>query len=331
MDTGTHFAMGIGLFGLAHLDPAVVSDPVTAQSVLMGTVIGSQAPDFDGLFRFKGGAAYVRNHRGFSHSFPMILVWASLITFILSFIHEGASLSHLFLWTLLAVAVHVLIDCFNSYGTQALRPLSHRWIAWDVLNIIDPFILIVHLAGFLLWWGTPIQPGLLFAGIYSSIILYVAWRWWVHRTLVRRVANMAKQAKRISVIPTFRPSLWKLVVEEHGRIRFGEIHRGRIRLTDEIPDTDREHPAVAASLKDPDIASFLCFSDYRYVRVQTFGNGYKVHWADVRYYHKKHFPFVAIAYLDRNLDVINSYIGWSSEERLEKKIPAHVRLKPLEK
>ncbi len=320
MDTGTHFAMGIGLFGLAHLDPAVTSHPVTAQAVLLGTVLGSQAPDFDGLFRFKGGAAYIRQHRGLSHSFPMIFVWASLITFILFLTHEGASLLSLWMWTLLAVAVHVLIDCFNSYGTQALRPLSRRWIAWDVLNIIDPFILTVHLAGFLLWWWTPIHPGALFAAIYSLIILYTAWRWRIHRALVRKVAMQAKQAKRISVIPTIRPSLWKLVVEEDGRVRFGEIHRRKIRWTDEIPDTDREHPAALASLKDPDIASFLYFSDYGHVQVQPFGDGYKVRWADVRYYHKKRFPFVAVAYLDHNLDVIRSYIGWSSEQRLEKKI-----------
>lgn len=320
MDTGTHFAMGIGLFGLAHLDPAVASHPVTAQAVLLGTVLGSQAPDFDGLFRVKGGAAYIRQHRGLSHSFPMIFVWASLITFILSFTHAGASLLSLWLWTLLAVAVHVLIDCFNSYGTQALRPLSRRWIAWDVLNIIDPFILIVHLAGFLLWWWTPLHPGALFAAIYSLIILYTAWRWRIHRNLVQKVAKQASQAKRISVIPTIRPSLWKLVVEEDGRIRFGEIHRRRIRWSDEIPDTDREHPAALASLEDPDIASFLYFSDYGHVQVQPFGDGYKVRWADVRYYHKKRFPFVAVAYLDHNLNVVSSYIGWSSEQRLEKKI-----------
>ncbi|MEW9032893.1 MAG: metal-dependent hydrolase, partial [Planifilum fimeticola] len=178
----------------------------------------------------------------------------------------------------------------------------------------------VHLAGFLLWWWTPIHPGALFAAIYSLIILYTAWRWRIHRALVRKVAMQAKQAKRISVIPTIRPSLWKLVVEEDGRVRFGEIHRRKIRWTDEIPDTDREHPAALASLKDPDIASFLYFSDYGHVQVQPFGDGYKVRWADVRYYHKKRFPFVAVAYLDHNLDVIRSYIGWSSEQRLEKKI-----------
>jgi len=320
MDTGTHFAMGIGLFGLAHLDPAVTAHPVTAQAVLLGTVLGSQAPDFDGLFRFKGGAAYIRNHRGFSHSIPMIFVWTAFIVIILSFTHREASLFPLWMWTFLAVSIHVLIDCFNSYGTQALRPFLHRWIAWDVLNIIDPFILIAHLAGFLLWWMTPIQPGILFAGIDSLIILHILWRWRVHRTLVRRVTETAPQAKRISVIPTLRPSLWKLVVEEEGRIRFGEIRRRKIRWKDEVPDTDRDHPAAVASTKHPDIASFLYFSDYGHVRVQPFGDGYKVRWADVRYYHKKRFPFVAIAYLDRNLVVVDSYIGWSSEQRLEEKI-----------
>jgi inner membrane protein len=320
MDTGTHLAMGIGLFGLAHLDPAVASHPTTAQAVLLGTLLGSQAPDFDGLFRLKGCAAYIRNHRGFSHSFPMIFVWTALIALILTLTHEGASLLPLWMWTLVAVAVHVLIDCFNSYGTQALRPLSHRWIAWDVLNIIDPFILIAHLAGFLLWWLTPIRPGGLFAGIYFLIILYVAWRWWTHRTLVQKIAKKIDRVKRISVIPTIRPALWKLVVEEDGLFRFGEVHWRKIRWKDEIPDTDREHPATVASLKHPDIASFLYFSDYGHVQVQPFGDGYKVRWADVRYYHKKHFPFVAVAYLDRNLTVVDSYVGWSSEQRLEKKI-----------
>ena len=53
MDTATHFAMGIGLFGLAHLDPTLSSQPETAQAILVGTVIGSQAPDFDGLSRLR--------------------------------------------------------------------------------------------------------------------------------------------------------------------------------------------------------------------------------------------------------------------------------------
>jgi inner membrane protein len=320
MDTGTHLAMGIGLYGLAHLDPAVASHPATAQAVLLGTLLGSQAPDFDGLIRFKGGAAYIRNHRGISHSLPMIFVWSVLLTFGISLATEGASVLHLWLWTFLAVAVHVLIDCFNAYGTQALRPFSHRWIAWNAINIIDPFILGAHVAGFLLWWLTPVDPGLLFAGIYLLIVLYVARRWWIHRLLVRKVAEQVGTVKRICVIPTFRPGLWKLVVEEEGRVRFGEIHRQRIRWTDELQDTDREHPAALASLKDPDIAAFLYFSDYGHVRVRPWGDGYEVRWADVRYYHKKHFPFVAIAFLDRNLSVVDSYIGWSSEQQLEKKI-----------
>ena len=47
MDTGTHFVMGIALGGLATLDPVVVDGSVTAQAVLVGTILGSQAPDID--------------------------------------------------------------------------------------------------------------------------------------------------------------------------------------------------------------------------------------------------------------------------------------------
>lgn len=68
MDTGTHLIMGIGLGGLAAIDPVVAANPAIHTAVLLGTVIGSQAPDLDGLLRLKGNAIYIRNHRGISHS-----------------------------------------------------------------------------------------------------------------------------------------------------------------------------------------------------------------------------------------------------------------------
>src|SRR5690606_39974072 len=125
-----------------------------------------------------------------------------------------------------------------------------------VLHITGPFLLTAHLAGFLLWWRTQVHPGVLFAAIYGLISLFAAWRWRIHRSLVRMVQKQAKQAKRISVLPTIRPSRWKLVVEEESRVRFGEIRRRRIRWTDEIADTDRNHPAALASLKELGRASW---------------------------------------------------------------------------
>ncbi len=56
MDTGTHVVMGVGLGGLATLDPNVTQDPVMMQAVMIATIVGSQAPDFDTVLKFKNNA-----------------------------------------------------------------------------------------------------------------------------------------------------------------------------------------------------------------------------------------------------------------------------------
>ncbi|KHF29410.1 hypothetical protein LR68_01771 [Anoxybacillus sp. BCO1] len=53
MDTGTHVLMGFALGGLATFDPAIANDPTLAHAVLIGTLVGSQAPDIDTVFKLK--------------------------------------------------------------------------------------------------------------------------------------------------------------------------------------------------------------------------------------------------------------------------------------
>ena len=72
-----------------------MASSVTAQAAL-GTV-SALSPDLDGLSGVKGGAAYIRQHRGLAF-LPDDLCLGLLITFILSFTHAGASLLP-WLWT----------------------------------------------------------------------------------------------------------------------------------------------------------------------------------------------------------------------------------------
>ena len=80
MDTGTHLVIGLGLAGLSQIDPSISANTAATTAVFIGTVIGSQIPDIDGLLRFKGNAVYIRNHRGRSHSLPALPLWTLLIT-----------------------------------------------------------------------------------------------------------------------------------------------------------------------------------------------------------------------------------------------------------
>jgi len=84
MDTSTHITMGFGLAGLAYLDPNVATNPELATAVMIGTVIGSNAPDFDYTIKIlKGNGMYTEHHRGLSHSLPAIIIWPILIAYII--------------------------------------------------------------------------------------------------------------------------------------------------------------------------------------------------------------------------------------------------------
>ncbi|MNN74328.1 hypothetical protein D3C81_1905180 [compost metagenome] len=80
------------------------------------------------------------------------------------------------------------------------------------------------------------------------------------------------------------------------------------------------HPAVDASKSHPDVAAFLYFSSFACAELREHEWGYEVRWADVRYRHRKQYPFVAALLLDRDMKPIDSYVGWLSETRLYKKL-----------
>jgi len=45
-----------------------------------------------------------------------------------------------------------------------------------------------------------------------------------------------------------------------------------------------------------------------------------VRWVDVRYRYRKQYPFVAVVLMDLNLAPLQSYVGWLSDDRLEKRL-----------
>ena len=235
MDSGTHLVMGIGLAGLASVDPAVASDGTLYAAVLIGTVIGSQAPDLDGVLRLKSNAAYIRNHRGASHSLPAIAIWSTVISFLLEaafrfklpWLHVGG-------WVLLAVCVHVFTDLFNTYGTQAARPFTQKWISWNIIHIFDPIIFISHLIAIVLWAFGIGQPAIVFPLLYAFLILYYIWRTVTHRTLQKRLVKLDPSymvGDQFVLIPTISLYDWNVLKRRgDGRFFIGRLQARKAAL-----------------------------------------------------------------------------------------------------
>lgn len=323
MDTGTHLVMGIGLAGLAMVDSAVASDPALQTAVLIGTVAGSQAPDLDGLLRFRGNACYIRNHRGMSHSLPAIAIWTLLITGILQlFYHGGLPWLHLGGWVLLAVCLHVFTDLFNAYGTQAMRPFNDKWISWNIIHIFDPVVFSVHVIAILLWAGGLVNPAVLFPIMYLFVALYFVWRTITARITMQNLPAMDREHREgetYIAVPTISLSFWNVVKQaDDGSFVIGNLKNGVIEWVDRARCSD--HPAVEKSKSDPSIRSFLYFTSFACAEVKEHDWGYEVRWSDVRYRHRKQYPFVAVLLMNRQYETVGSYVGWLSDDRLMKRL-----------
>jgi len=322
MDTGTHLVIGLGLAGLAQMDPAIAGSTEATIAVMLGTVIGSQAPDADGLLRFRGNAAYVRNHRGTSHSLPALVLWSVLITGIIGLIFPPLPLLHIGLWVLGAVAFHVFTDMFNIYGTQAAKPFTKKWIAWNVIHIFDPFIFFSHLAALALWALHAARPQTIFPVLYALIAFYYAFRTLQHAYWEKRARHQDsdyQEGDRIHLFPTVNYTAWNVVKKRaDGTFVVGDLHGGRLRWIDKIACDI--HPAIDASKRHPDVSAFLYFSSFACARVRERTGGYEVRWVDVRYQYRKQYPFIAVLRMDEEYKVLYSYVGWVSDSRLEKKL-----------
>lgn len=80
MDTGSHLLLGVTLAGLAHATGFVGTDPAVGQALMIATVVGSHAPDFDTVVRLRGITSYIRFHRGITHSIPALFLWPLIIS-----------------------------------------------------------------------------------------------------------------------------------------------------------------------------------------------------------------------------------------------------------
>ncbi|WP_174732567.1 metal-dependent hydrolase [Mesobacillus harenae] len=321
MDTGTHMVMGLALGGLATLDPVVAQDPATASAILVATVIGSQAPDIDTVLKLKNNAVYIRNHRGITHSIPAVLLWPLFISGGIFLFHPGADLFHLWIWTFIAVFLHVFVDIFNAYGTQALRPFSSKWLALGVINTFDPFIFGIHSVGLFLWaFGA--HPGYTFLAIYAVIVVYYIKRIIYKRSVLKSVQHLVPDSTEIIIAPTMKYHHWRIAVMNKHQFFVGRAYKNDVRILDQfnrvpVPET----PVLAAAKRDKNLSAFLSFSPVYRWELDELEDHYEVRFIDLRYRSNGHYPFVAVVKIDQDLQVLSSYTGWIySEEKLRKKL-----------
>jgi len=314
MDTASHVLVGVTLAGLAAaIDPAASGTPEVATAIMAATVIGSNAPDLDVLVRIRGKAAYIRAHRGATHSLYALPLWAAAIGSTLAYaIGIPEEIWTVMLWAFVAVVFHVGLDLLNAYGVQCMRPITKKWLHLDVLCLFDPYLFGLHLFAAVGWLTGLLPPAPAFIAVYAVSFLYIGWRFAARRGAVRRLRDAGFAREGLTLLPNLNGNVWHFAAETENCYVTGKLDGGRLTLGESYPrrwDVDM-HPAVKATLETDGVRAMRLFADRLHVQCKEHAEGYEVTWSDIRFWHDHRLPFRTDVLLDRDMNVIRDRLGW---------------------
>lgn len=104
-------------------------------------ILAANAPDLDVVSAFAGSHVYLEQHRGFTHGFLAVPVFAILCAAVGRLFTRTA-----YPWLLAFCAAftagvsHLLLDWTNIYGIRLLAPFSSHWFRADIASVFDPFL-----------------------------------------------------------------------------------------------------------------------------------------------------------------------------------------------
>jgi inner membrane protein len=216
VDPLTHVAAGL-------VCSQLVRSPSRWVAALAG-VLFAVLPDLDYFFIFWDRLAFIRYHRGFTHSLvalPLLALAGALI---------GRALSGprwfrpLVLIGLAVLASHLLLDLATSYGTQIFSPFSRHRFSLDWVFIIDPYLTALVAAGAVSAlafssWGP--RLGAWFLAAASGYILMCACYHHQALNLARQVFQTAEaQEQVVAALPQpFSCRRWQLIAACPGETR----------------------------------------------------------------------------------------------------------------
>lgn len=287
----------------------------TALATLTMT-LATEAPDLDVVANFWGGVTGLQHHRGFTHSlFGAPFVAAFTVAGVYGIYRLRRSRGKaptmaprwalLFAFAWLGALVHLFQDSTNSYGVRPFAPFSPRWYSWDIVPIIDPFMLLALFLALVV----PAISGLISeevgaqkgrfrgrgAAIFALVVLggLIFARFIEHRRAVvalNSVTYSGENPVRVSAFATiWNPFSWNAVVETQDffellpvNSRAGELDPHNLAVVRYKPE---ETPVTLAAKKSRLGRVYLDWAQYPFVQATRLpeGNRHLVIFSDLRF------------------------------------------------
>ncbi|MGZ9030077.1 MAG: metal-dependent hydrolase [Burkholderiaceae bacterium] len=158
MDTLTHALSG-ALIGRALAAPNRArralperwfGPPLSAAQAVAVGAVAAAFPDIDFVLNWVSDLAYLRGHRGVTHSVLLLPLWSVLLGFLFALLFRRRELWKRAGWIAASgLALHIVGDWITQFGTMLLAPLSDARFGLGSIFIIDLVLTGIVVAGLL--------------------------------------------------------------------------------------------------------------------------------------------------------------------------------------
>lgn len=297
MDPVTHGLAGglVAKSGLAH---RLLPPELEKRGVVL-TAACALAPDLDAIVELSPDPlAFMRYHRGLTHSFFGGVLFAFVIALIVAPFFPGVSRKRIFALTSIGVFIHVLLDMLTSYGTMLFWPFSEARYTFDLMWTFDPTflgILICCLVGVYLLRHAPRRVAKVGLSLAATYVLVAGGLQWVAWQAIAAEADAMDISgiKNVAVVPApFVPLNWTGIVETdetyyRAHLELGQKGGADLRFV-EVPKMAPEAGSHTLNVVDTEplreqVELYEWFARFPVVNVERDEAGETIRYYDLRF------------------------------------------------
>ena len=226
MDTLTHALSGALL---ARATAPRDAPPNSLPRRIAAGFFACAAPDLDIAFLYGGPVEYVLNHRGITHSFVLLPLWAFAAAWVLAkVLREPRGWRALYGVSALAIGAHIVGDVITSYGTMVLAPLSDWRAVLGTTFIIDLWLSGIILAG-LAASAVLLKSRMPSVVATALLVAYVGFQYAQRQRAIEfgreYIASRGLAAAAVTVHPRpLSPFNWTVYVSDEEKHRFAHVN-----------------------------------------------------------------------------------------------------------
>ncbi len=296
MDPITHALVGLAT-GSFSGGGSVLSNPLA-----LGCLIGSVIPDADIIMQYWGDYAYLKHHRGASHSFLGMATISTVVSLLVQLLFPGSSFLSILLWTYIGCLTHVGLDIFNSYGAKLFWPFFDKKVGSGLMLSFDPFLIVIATLVYVLRAINPIYAilGLL---VFSLYILFRQYRKMRVRTLLTQSIDFS--VKRLVLFPSMVSLFsWEFIAYGEKEIATGKssMFAKKIELRERM---DQSESWVEDLVMNTHLGQFFHeFTKEYHISFKKLENGkIRVTMTDLRYYVNNRYMHHGTIQFDKELNL----------------------------